>query len=500
MKATFDTREAALAATSKLDQLIRERFDSEKIPEFMKSRDQWIVWRWDFRNNVDGEIISTKLPLQINGKRASSTDPETWSSYDEAYEAYQNNTQYAGVGYIISKDDGIVGIDFDNCLQVSEDGVPTFNTDILGLIESYNSYTEASPSQTGLKMLGLGEIPKSVLNSGAGSGFKVNNYLEDIDIEVYQHSRFFTITSRKLTVKPNELDSIQGLIESIASSKTDGDPNSQLDFSDDDSSVDQEVVEDLQQAVDTHTQKANISIIDRIRNSVQADIFNALYSGNISKYPSHSEADLAFTSMLYWWCAGNRMEVERIFAESGLNREKWRDRQDYRDGLWNIVDTGDHYMPENLKPTLDLPPLFALERQIDEVYKFVDQAEHERISCENIRYDTSRVVLDITIKLKSGDTRLIPGVLFSDYFCIILGTETEKGIPPISNWKRDVSGKLADPSYKSYWRVLNNAAVAVLGYSTGSWADSGLNRWAQKAQQLEDALADMEDALTDIEL
>lgn len=490
MKATFDTRDAALAATSKLDKVIRERFDSEKIPEFMKSRNQWIVWRWDFRTNGDNKIISTKLPLQVNGKRASSTDPETWSSYDEAYEAYQNNTQYAGVGYIISKDDGVVGIDFDNCLQVSEDGVPTFNTDILGLIESYASYTEASPSQTGLKMLGLGEIPKSVLNSGAGSGFKVNNYLEDIDIEVYQHSRFFTITSRKLTVKPNELDSIQGLIEAIASSKTDGDPNSQLDFSDDESSIEEGVADDLQQAADTHTQKANISIIDRIRNSMQADIFNALYSGDISRYPSHSEADLAFTSMLYWWCAGNRMEVESIFAESGLNREKWRDRQDYRDGLWNLVNTGDHYMPENMKKTEDLPPIFALERQIDEVHKFVEQAEHESISCENIRYDGSRVIMDVTLKLTSGRTNLIRGVLFSDYFCIILGSETENGIPPISNWKRDNKGKFADEAYKTHWRVINNAAVAVLGYATGSWGQT-INRWSQKAQELEDALADL---------
>ena len=48
-------------------------------------------------------------------------------------------------------------------------------------------------------------------------------------------------------------------------------------------------------------------------------------------YKSHSEADLAFWRMLKL-CGATRSETLEIFNKSELsNRDKWRERKDYRD-------------------------------------------------------------------------------------------------------------------------------------------------------------------------
>lgn len=60
---------------------------SIRIPDSLTELDQWIVWQYEQR---DGSK-PTKIPYQINGSRASSTDSNTWCSCDVALKAYQAN-------------------------------------------------------------------------------------------------------------------------------------------------------------------------------------------------------------------------------------------------------------------------------------------------------------------------------------------------------------------------------------------------------------------------
>jgi hypothetical protein len=59
--------------------------------------------------------------------------------------------------------------------------------------------------------------------------------------------------------------------------------------------------------------------------------FRRLWEGDTTGYASHSEADLALCGHLAFWTAGDVARIERLFSQSGLVRDKWRDRQDYRD-------------------------------------------------------------------------------------------------------------------------------------------------------------------------
>ncbi len=48
-----------------------------------KTKKQWVVWRREALK--DGKI--TKVPYQIDGRKAISTKKETWYSFDEVTEA-----------------------------------------------------------------------------------------------------------------------------------------------------------------------------------------------------------------------------------------------------------------------------------------------------------------------------------------------------------------------------------------------------------------------------
>ena len=82
----------------------------ETIPKALKRLDQWVLWKTVVRN---GE--PTKVPFRYNGDPAKSNDPETWSNYDLARQAYQAGN-YDGIGFVFSRDDEFVGIDLDGCV------------------------------------------------------------------------------------------------------------------------------------------------------------------------------------------------------------------------------------------------------------------------------------------------------------------------------------------------------------------------------------------------
>jgi hypothetical protein len=86
---------------------------AENIPGELKARPQWVVWK------AVGDKPD-KVPYSARSRRrASSTDLLTWSTFQEALEAYETG-EYAGLGFMFSSADPSTGIDLDNC--VVEDG------------------------------------------------------------------------------------------------------------------------------------------------------------------------------------------------------------------------------------------------------------------------------------------------------------------------------------------------------------------------------------------
>jgi putative DNA primase/helicase len=146
---------------------------TENIPQELKARPQWVVWK-----AVGAK--PDKVPYSPRtGRRASSTDILTWSTFQEALEAYENG-DYAGLGFVFSSADPYTGIDLDDC--VDEDGEIALWA--LEIVRYFDSYTELSATGTGLHVIVRGEIP---------------NRRKD-EVEVYSSKRFFTVTGHVVEV------------------------------------------------------------------------------------------------------------------------------------------------------------------------------------------------------------------------------------------------------------------------------------------------------------
>ena len=145
----------------------------ESIPEELRVRPQWVVWK------AVGDKPD-KVPYSARtGRRASSTDLLTWSTFQEALEAYGNG-EYAGLGFVFSSADPYTGIDLDNC--VDENGEIALWA--LEIVRYFDSYTELSATGSGLHVIVRGEVP----NRRKG------------DVEVYSSKRFFTVTGHAVEV------------------------------------------------------------------------------------------------------------------------------------------------------------------------------------------------------------------------------------------------------------------------------------------------------------
>lgn len=149
-----------------------------RVPDSLAELDQWIVWRYEQRDGGK----PTKVPYQINGSHASSTDAKTWCPWNEALRAWQEHpSRWSGTGFVFSPDDPFFGVDLDQCLDDAEKLKPWAQAIMERFIESY---AEISPSGRGIKIWGKGRLP------GGGVAFP----LGDGHVEVYDQARYFTVT------------------------------------------------------------------------------------------------------------------------------------------------------------------------------------------------------------------------------------------------------------------------------------------------------------------
>ena len=151
------------------------------VPRTLKQLRQWVRWRLE---TVSGK--PTKVPYQVNGKKASSTDPNTWVDYRTAVTGATINAS-GGVGFVVNGD-GIFGIDLDGCRNPKTGEVAEWAERVIDACESYTEYT---PSETGLRVWARGALPAGLrvfnLDPAVGYGDKVK-------IEIYERGRYFTVT------------------------------------------------------------------------------------------------------------------------------------------------------------------------------------------------------------------------------------------------------------------------------------------------------------------
>ena len=78
-----------------------------------------------------------------------------------------------------------------------------------------------------------------------------------------------------------------------------------------------------------HSELTDEEIISLARSAKNSSKFEALWSGDMSGYASHSEADQALVSLLAFYTQ-DEGQLDSLYRRSGLCREKWLKRSGYR--------------------------------------------------------------------------------------------------------------------------------------------------------------------------
>jgi primase-polymerase (primpol)-like protein len=152
------------------------------IPAELKDRRQWVAWRYEER---DGRL--TKIPKNPQtGGNASSTEPDTWGSIQEALIATETYG-LDGIGFMFSESDPYAGVDLDSCLNPETGELEPWAR---RWVDLFQSYTEVTPSGRGLHIILRGKLPER--EGKTGTGRKKGKF------EVYDRQRFFTFTGNVL--------------------------------------------------------------------------------------------------------------------------------------------------------------------------------------------------------------------------------------------------------------------------------------------------------------
>lgn len=175
----------------------------DAIPTGLKDLDQWVVWQ--YQPDKDNPQKLRKLPISPStGHAAKSNDASTWASYNDAVGVFMASAgKYSGVGFMFTNDDPFCGIDLDDCIDQAGNIAPA----AMRLVELCNSYTEISPSKTGLKIFGVGSIAKAYKPSAVQPWGGA--------IEVYSTGRYFTLTGQHVATSPTTLGDIQTALDAI---------------------------------------------------------------------------------------------------------------------------------------------------------------------------------------------------------------------------------------------------------------------------------------------
>jgi hypothetical protein len=160
----------------------------------------WVLWRWE--TTKKGK--KTKVPYQAAhpNKKASSTDPKTWSDFATAKAAVGSGD---GIGFcLLNSEYG--AFDIDHCRDAKTGDLHLWARQ---LVERAASYTEVTVSGTGLRIIGRATGSKLHRKQ------KVKN-ANGVTLETYRNAeRYIVMTGNALPGSPMALADVDEVMEEV---------------------------------------------------------------------------------------------------------------------------------------------------------------------------------------------------------------------------------------------------------------------------------------------
>lgn len=284
------------------------------IPAALTERPQWVAW---MLAENPGKAKGDKIPLHPGkGYAASNRKPEHWGTFAQAQAFYtrtagkewtiqvqgkERKGPVCGVGFVLTESDPFTGIDLDGCLNPDGSLEPWAKN----IVDTLNTYTEVSPSGTGVRAFVVGKLPSGERRKGP--------------IELYDTGRYLTLTGHVIggccTIQPRqaELEQVHKLLQ------PEGKPQ--------------------QATQQTYTPRQCTlelgDLLNRARKAKNGGIFCTLFDvGDISAFPSHSEADQSLCNILAFWLNRDATAMDAAFRQSALFNNEGRAQK------WDSVRVG----------------------------------------------------------------------------------------------------------------------------------------------------------------
>lgn len=279
-----------------------------KLIEVLTRFPRWVCWVGRPVKTPDGERISKILGYIGKDNKyhnAAINRPETWGTYEQArsWEKRILHEPRKGVGFVLGVEQGqhqLVCIDLDHCLNEAD---KTFTDDEAGKRAAHildiftkngeKTYTEFSPSGTGLHIYGWANMPYETQITKP--------------IEIYWAKHYMTVTGQPYMDIP--VSTIQKSVDEVI--------KEYCPFLDDSPAASKSGGP----AATPYCEGPKLSdkeLIEKIRRA-QGHKFHSLYDlGDVSAYgDDQSRADQALLSILAYWTK-DAEQIERIFHSSKL--------------------------------------------------------------------------------------------------------------------------------------------------------------------------------------
>lgn len=232
-----------------------------------------------------------KVPLNPHtGAHASVTNPADWSDFNTAAKRCALDPTL-GLGMVLTTADPFTCIDLDDA--AGDAAITARHTE---LFQTFDSYSELSPSGKGLHIWLRGSVPSGIKDPAR-------------KIEVYSSARYMTLTLmpfRNVPIRDCN-GSLTRLYNELASGR-----NSGPAF--------------LSEQPATMPDDA---VCRAATNAANGSLFQVLFQGHWQgRYPSQSEADQALCNIIAFY-TDSPEQVKRIFRASALGQREKAKRTDY---------------------------------------------------------------------------------------------------------------------------------------------------------------------------
>lgn len=286
----------------------------QAVPEEMKVRPNWVVVRTQ-ENEEKGRADTFMIDVHT-GKSAQADDPNTWTDLDTACEYARENGGVA-LGYALDGNDQVACIDLGGC--VKEDGK---YTDIAErVIQCANkTYTEYSLDGNGLHVL------------GTTYDTDLRAFGKDENLAFYRKSHFVAMTGDGAgysRLASFDTPDMKALLERKCEKRKEWNG--------------------VGKGVEGLSAMGDRDVVEKASAAAKGDVFSALYRGEDLK-KNREKSDMSLMNRLAFWCNGDKEQMLRIFATSGLYRPDKSPDYYENAAIKAVQDTVDRYQPKD-KPS-----------------------------------------------------------------------------------------------------------------------------------------------------